>query len=346
MQPGVGMPASKARSLPRWILLAALLGSGCTTGWVATGPAVVTTEYIDVGVPPGEVVWTVEVFYEELADHGTWIEDPTYGPLFEPYGDDFAPYRDGHWVMTDHGMTWVSEEPFGWACYHYGRWMFDGRWRWLPGTEWAPAWVEWRETEELVTWAPLPPDDGRWTPPRHAWRGARWEGVLDPDRRRHHLDGASLAGVYDRARRVERYGRSPSGRPWAMGPSADRLRARGVDARPTTVPVRDLGRLDDERRRRLETRVDERVRARDQRARGGGDDERGRQRAEQEQRARREREEAERRQREERDRRQRTEQEQRARGEREEAERRQREENDRRQRAEQEQRERQEREAK
>src|SRR6185369_4273322 len=31
-------------------------------------------------------------------------------------------------------------------------------WCWVPGTEWAPSWVDWRYGEGFVGWAPLPPD--------------------------------------------------------------------------------------------------------------------------------------------------------------------------------------------
>jgi len=31
-------------------------------------------------------------------------------------------------------------------------------WVWVPGDEWAPAWVSWRKGNDFVGWAPLPPD--------------------------------------------------------------------------------------------------------------------------------------------------------------------------------------------
>src|SRR3977135_729720 len=33
-------------------------------------------------------------------------------------------------------------------------------WVWVPGDQWAPAWVSWRQTddEDYVGWAPLPPE--------------------------------------------------------------------------------------------------------------------------------------------------------------------------------------------
>jgi len=51
-------------------------------------------------------------------------------------------------------------EPWGWATYHYGRWVnLDGTgWCWVPGYTWAPAWVSWRYGDGYCGWAPLPPD--------------------------------------------------------------------------------------------------------------------------------------------------------------------------------------------
>ena len=63
---------------------------------------------------------------------------------------------------SDYGWTWVSDEPFGWATYHYGRWAWDpyAGWLWVPGTDWGPAWVAWQQGNGYVGWAPLPPAVG------------------------------------------------------------------------------------------------------------------------------------------------------------------------------------------
>ncbi|MCE0483316.1 MAG: hypothetical protein LV479_03655 [Methylacidiphilales bacterium] len=101
-------------------------------------------------------------FYDQLSDQGTWIQTDDYGYVFQPNVQDpnWAPYTDGHWVYTDAGWTWASDEPWGWATYHYGRWAnIDGTgWVWVPGYEWAPAWVSWRYGGGYAGWAPLPPD--------------------------------------------------------------------------------------------------------------------------------------------------------------------------------------------
>jgi hypothetical protein len=106
----------------------------------------------------------VGFFYDELAPFGEWISTRAYGWAFRPHGvaRDWRPYTQGRWALTDHGFTWVSAEPFGWATYHYGRWTRDSRqgWLWVPGTLWGPAWVSFRVGGGFVGWAPLAPSLG------------------------------------------------------------------------------------------------------------------------------------------------------------------------------------------
>ena len=103
-------------------------------------------------------------FYSKLEPYGDWIETGDYGYVFHPRQAEssrsWRPYTDGRWVYTDAGCTWISEEPFGWATYHYGRWtrLRGIGWVWVPGTQWAPAWVSWRKSNDYVGWAPLPPE--------------------------------------------------------------------------------------------------------------------------------------------------------------------------------------------
>jgi hypothetical protein len=103
-------------------------------------------------------------FYRKLEPYGAWRETSDYGYVWQPREAEesrsWRPYTDGRWVYTDAGWTWVSEEPFGWATYHYGRWVRLQRvgWVWVPGEEWAPAWVSWRTSKDYVGWAPLPPE--------------------------------------------------------------------------------------------------------------------------------------------------------------------------------------------
>ena len=100
-------------------------------------------------------------FADELQPMGAWVELPEYHHCWRPRGvaRDWRPYTVGHWVYTDYGWTWASDEAFGDICFHYGSWVEDpsNGWCWVPGRVWAPAWVAWRFGDEDCGWAPLPP---------------------------------------------------------------------------------------------------------------------------------------------------------------------------------------------
>jgi hypothetical protein len=105
---------------------------------------------------------SVNFFYDNL-NGGNWYQVADYGYVWQPdaaTSPDWRPYTDGYWTYTDVGWTWVSYEDFGWATYHYGRWvrLEDYGWCWVPGYEWGPAWVSWRTGGNYVGWAPLPPE--------------------------------------------------------------------------------------------------------------------------------------------------------------------------------------------
>jgi len=102
------------------------------------------------------------IFYEGLATDGRWLSHDKLGWVWKPYNvsGDWRPYTVGRWIYSDYGWTWVSDEDWGWATYHYGRWFFDANfgWVWIPGTVWGPAWVSWRYGGGYIGWAPLPPE--------------------------------------------------------------------------------------------------------------------------------------------------------------------------------------------
>ncbi len=139
--------------------------------------------------PPEEVSY--QSFYDQLSPYGQWIDDPSYGYVWMPnVGPEFKPYAtNGHWVYTDEGWTWASEYPWGWAAFHYGRWFYqDGYgWMWIPGQEWAPAWVSWRNSSDYYGWAPLGPNvsigisvGGGYNPPPHYWSFVPHQYVASP----------------------------------------------------------------------------------------------------------------------------------------------------------------------
>lgn len=110
---------------------------------------------------PVIVIHSASDFYDPLAPFGQWVDVGGYGRCWRPIRveADWRPYSNGHWQETDAGWYWVSEEPWAWATYHYGRWdwTLNFGWVWVPQTQWAPAWVAWREGGGYVGWAPLPP---------------------------------------------------------------------------------------------------------------------------------------------------------------------------------------------
>jgi hypothetical protein len=129
----------------------------------------------------------LEQFQTQLAPYGSWADDPKYGHVWVPaqsvVGENFSPYvTAGHWALdTDDNYVWVSDYPFGNVVFHYGRWAWTSYgWSWIPGYQYAPAWVSWRvPTAEYayVGWAPLAPSFiwmsgfavSLWYPPPHYW---------------------------------------------------------------------------------------------------------------------------------------------------------------------------------
>ena len=113
---------------------------------------------------------------EDLDRHGRWEQHPEFGALWLPMNvrDDWAPYRYGRWGwVSPWGWTWIDEAPWGFAPFHYGRWVsWHGRWGWVPGAYvqrpvYAPALVAWvggaqwgisvQTGGPTVGWVPLAP---------------------------------------------------------------------------------------------------------------------------------------------------------------------------------------------
>jgi len=136
-------------------------------GLVLCGALPVATTY---GQPSVSVGVSVEIraesdFYEPLAPQGEWVVIGSYGRCWRPghVARDWRPYCNGYWQLTDAGWYWVSDEPWGWATYHYGRWNFTAQygWYWVPQIQWAPAWVSWHSGGGYIGWAPLYPSGVR-----------------------------------------------------------------------------------------------------------------------------------------------------------------------------------------
>ncbi len=113
---------------------------------------------------------------EDLDRHGRWEQHPDHGPMWVPFEvtAGWAPYRSGRWAwVRPWGWTWVDEARWGFAPFHYGRWVsWRGRWGWCPGgyvarPVFAPALVAWVGGPRVsvgisvgmpgVAWVPLAP---------------------------------------------------------------------------------------------------------------------------------------------------------------------------------------------
>ena len=113
---------------------------------------------------------------EDLDRYGDWDSHPEYGTVWYPrrVQPGWAPYRYGHWAyVRPWGYTWVDDAPWGFAPFHYGRWIsWQGRWAWAPGQYvarpvYAPALVAWIGGPNVsiginvggpaVGWVPLSP---------------------------------------------------------------------------------------------------------------------------------------------------------------------------------------------
>ncbi|HEX4646956.1 MAG TPA: DUF6600 domain-containing protein [Verrucomicrobiae bacterium] len=159
-----------------------LIGLLVCLGWNTNGAA------LNPPVSGMTQVRTKADFEAPLARYGEWVDAGEYGRGWHPTGlaAKWRPYCNGRWVSTECGWFWASQEPWAWACYHYGTWSFDTThgWVWVPGLDWAPAWVNWREGGNFIGWAPCLPSGGTLAPAEFVFIDIQ-----------HFLEPIQLAGV-------------------------------------------------------------------------------------------------------------------------------------------------------
>ena len=113
--------------------------------------------------------------WQDLDRNGRWETHPEYGALWVPtvVPVGWAPYRSGHWAwIAPWGWTWIDDARWGFAPFHYGRWVhYNRRWCWVPGHRavrpvYSPALVAWIGGGRIsvgiggsVGWVPLGPRD-------------------------------------------------------------------------------------------------------------------------------------------------------------------------------------------
>jgi len=159
--------------------------------------------------------YSVGMFYSSLRPYGEWIYFDDNLIVWKPYGVSsfWKPYYEGRWVWTRHGWYWDSFEPYGWAVYHYGRWIYDDYygWVWIPDNQWAPAWVEWRYNDNYLGWAPLPPyaefgiDFGirfsiAWRSHHHFWNFVSYKNFCSPNVHKYLIISKDVERFFDKTK--------------------------------------------------------------------------------------------------------------------------------------------------
>ncbi|HEY7171707.1 MAG TPA: DUF6600 domain-containing protein [Vicinamibacterales bacterium] len=90
--------------------------------------------------------------------NGSWAYEASYGNVWYPsVSPGWRPYYDGYFdPLPRFGWTWIGTNVWSWPTHHYGRWGYaHSRWFWIPGHQWAPAWVHWGTAPGYVGWCPL-----------------------------------------------------------------------------------------------------------------------------------------------------------------------------------------------
>ena len=224
------------------VIVALLASSGCPSG---SESAAVNASMSGSSGGGSQSSVSIEYFHGRLSPYGRWIDYAGYGWCWSPtvVASDWRPYSDGYWVYSDLGWTWVSNEPWGWATYHYGRWVVDPYygWVWVPDPVWGPSWVSWRMDGEWVGWAPLPPEASWRTGaglryasvevvPANQWCFVRRDHIGDRNLRARLEPEMRSVALLQRTRDVTRF-ETAGGRPMNRGPAVEALE------RPRTAPV-------------------------------------------------------------------------------------------------------------
>jgi len=100
----------------------------------------------------------VHSYSRDFDRYGSWRHEPTHGYVWYPtVAVSWRPYYHGRWAsLRPYGWVWVGTDRWSWATHHYGRWGISaGRWFWIPGRTWGPAWVSWGHSVDYVSWCPL-----------------------------------------------------------------------------------------------------------------------------------------------------------------------------------------------
>lgn len=112
--------------------------------------------------------------------YGEWLYDDYFGYVWRPFYNDlypwgtWQPYYVGRWTNYRNSHFWIASEPWGWIPYHLGVWQWSSKrgWYWVPGSAFAPAWVDWTFFYGYWSWRPWSMWDwGMWYYNPLAWMG-------------------------------------------------------------------------------------------------------------------------------------------------------------------------------
>lgn len=138
-----------------------------------------------------------------LQTYGSW-QSTSLGSVWFPSVEQqsFEPYlTHGQWVQSPtQQLQWNSTLPWGGITFHYGRWVnVAGRWGWVYGDTFAPAWVDWRVADGYLGWAPT--GVGALSSARWSW--VSWESLFDSILPRRTVRGARAEILLGRSRTID-----------------------------------------------------------------------------------------------------------------------------------------------
>jgi len=157
----------------------------------------------------------IRYYADDLDDNGDWVYvDDTSSWCWRPrVSVEWRPYWRGRWGAYAGGMTWVSDDPWGYVTHHHGRWGWGASlgWYWIPGVYYSPAWVAWNNQDSYFGWAPL----GYWNSPCSwgygSWGGGyAWNVVSVNHIHLHNLHGR----IYSDANIIRNFNRGTGGSTW------------------------------------------------------------------------------------------------------------------------------------
>ena len=193
--------------------------------------------------PPVQYLSSGVTGYEDLNAYGSWSNDSQYGNVWSPRSvpSGWQPYRTGHWsYVRPWGWTWIDEQPWGYAPYHYGRWANSGnRWVWVPPQRdiqpvYAPALVAFIGGIELaVTLGNMNNGPVGWFP-----LGPRETYMPSYTTNRDYYNRVNRSAQVQQAELDDRWQRTQRHEPAVVGPGNTRVNQRFATVVPADTFVR------------------------------------------------------------------------------------------------------------